>query len=307
VGADKSTPGQRLVPVLAGGGTRLAVHVGVLAALRDLGKRYDRLVGVSGGSIVAALHAAGMSPPRLLELLLDVDFTRFRGRSLVELVRRGGLCSGDVFEQWIDDLLEGRRFADMDLDLVVVATDVCAGKPVVFERRTTPSLKVAHAVRCSMGIPLLFSFQPWEGGLLVDGSILSEDALHADWSGDGTPVFLFRMRGEAESRPASINRWFPLSGYVYMLIRTFMTTISREFIDARHWPRTVVIETGHYSPLEFRFDRSQKEDQYRRGYATTMQILPFKLDAPAGDAPAAAPIPSSGAAAMTAGSDHVPQ
>ena len=78
----------RLVPVLAGGGTRLPAHVGVLAALDELGIRYTQLVATSGGSIVAALHAAGWPPARLLDLALDVDFARFRGRSLIELVWR---------------------------------------------------------------------------------------------------------------------------------------------------------------------------------------------------------------------------
>jgi len=59
-----------------------------------------------------------------------------------------------------------------------------------------------------MGIPLLFSFQPWEGALLVDGSILSEDALHRDWATDGTPVCVFRLRSEAEGQPLPLNRWF---------------------------------------------------------------------------------------------------
>jgi NTE family protein len=129
-----------------------------------------------------------------------------------------------------------------------------------------------------MGIPLLFSFQQWEGGLLVDGSILSEDALHRDWSGDETPTCVFRMRSEAESRPQPVSRWFPLVGYVNMLIRTFMTTISREFIDAKYWPRTVVIDTGPFSLLEFKFDRAQKEELYRRGYEITRQVLPLKFD-----------------------------
>ena len=149
---------------------------------------------------------------------------------------------------------------------------------MIFDRRTTPDLKVSHAVRCSMGIPLLFSFQPWEGGLLVDGSILSEDALHRDWSGDGTPVCLFRMRSEAETRPMPLNRLFPLSSYINMLIRTFMTTISREFVDARYWPRTVVIDTGPCSLLEFKLDRAQKSDLYRRGFQTTCEILPLKFE-----------------------------
>ena len=100
----------RLVPVLTGGGTRLPVHVGVLAALAELSVTYQRLVGVSGGSIVAALRAAGWTPARLLDLVFEIDFVRFRVRSLLELVLRGGLSSGAVFERRLDGLLEGRRF-----------------------------------------------------------------------------------------------------------------------------------------------------------------------------------------------------
>ncbi len=267
----------RLVPVLTGGGTRLPVHVGVLAALQELGARYRRLVGVSGGSIVAALHAAGWTPARMLELAYEINFAQFRGRSLIELVLRGGLSSGNVFERWLDGVLEGRCFQDLDLDLAVVATDVRASRPVVFERATNPTLKVARAVRFSMGIPLLFSFQPWEGALLVDGSILSEDALHRDWATDGTPVCVFRLRSEQGGPVPPMHGWVPLVGYTHMLIRTFMTTISREFVDAKHWPRTVVIDSGPLSPLEFRLDREQKSDLYRRGYQTTRTILPVKF------------------------------
>lgn len=273
-----STEALRIVPVLAGGGTRLPVHVGVLAALRELGVCYRRLVGVSAGGIVAAFRAAGLSPAKLLDLALEVDFSRFRGRSLIELALHGGLSSGADLERWLDGVLEGRRFADLDLDLAIVATDVRFSRPVVFERCSTPDVKVSHAVRCSMGIPLLFSFQPWQEGLLVDGSILSEDVLHRDWAGDGTPVCVFRVRaGLADAAPQPLNRWFPLRGYLHMLIRTFMTTISREFVDAEHWPRTIVVDSGHHSLLAFRMDHAQKTDLYRRGFETTRTVLPHKF------------------------------
>nr|WP_206171836.1 patatin-like phospholipase family protein [Thiorhodococcus mannitoliphagus] len=42
--------GLRVVPILAGGGTRLPVHVGVLKALEDLGVVTEHIVGVSGGA-----------------------------------------------------------------------------------------------------------------------------------------------------------------------------------------------------------------------------------------------------------------
>ena len=266
-----------LVPVLAGGGTRLPAHVGVLAALADFGISVPSYVGVSGGSIVAALAAAGWPPPRLLRLALDTDFRRFRGRSLWQLARRGGLSSGEDFERWLDELLEGRRFRDLPKDLAVVATDVHTSQPVVFSRKTTPDERIARAVRCSMGIPLLFAFQPYRDHLLVDGSILSEDALQRDWSGDGTPVCFFRLRGEPDTRPLSTAGLFPLPAYVSMLIRTFMTTLSREFVDARHWPRTVVVEVGSYSPIDFALREADKHELYACGYETVRNILPFKF------------------------------
>ena len=270
--------GLHLVPVLAGGGTRLAAHVGVLAALDDLGVRYARIVGVSGGSIVAALRAAGWSPARMLELVLDINFARFRGRSLVELIQRGGLSSGDGFEEWLDTQLEGKSFVDLAIDLAVVATDVRSGR-----HRDIRSANHARSQGVARGALLdgysaAVFVSTVEGGLLVDGSILSEDALHRDWSGNGTPVCLFRMRSEAETRPMPLNRLFPLSSYINMLIRTFMTTISREFVDARYWPRTVVIDTGPCSLLEFKLDRAQKSDLYRRGFQTTCEILPLKFE-----------------------------
>ncbi|URI06821.1 patatin-like phospholipase family protein [Aquincola tertiaricarbonis] len=277
---EPESPPLRLVPVLAGGGTRLPAHVGVLTALHRMNVELPRLVGVSGGSIVAALHAAGWSPERLRTLALDIEFSRFKGFSLYQLFFHGGLTSGDTFERWLDDLLGGVCFKDLPLDLAVVATDVRRSEPVVFDREHTPDYRVARAVRHSMGIPLLFAFQPHGDKLLVDGSILSEDALHRDWAGDNTPVCLFRLRGErapSDDEAPPRRPLFPLPGYILMLIRTFMTTISREFVNARHWPRTVVVDVGRHSPVNFKLTRADKEDLFQRGLGTVMEVLPMKF------------------------------
>jgi NTE family protein len=268
----------QLVPVLAGGGTRLPAHVGVLNALQELGVHYDKIVGVSGGSIVAALHAAGWSTSRMRDLAMDVPYQRFRGFSLYQLLFHGGLTSGNGFEQWLDDLLEGVRFKDLPMELAVVATDVKRCQPVIFDRHVTPDYPVSKAVRHSMGIPLLFAFQQYGDAVLVDGSILSEDALQRDWAGDGTPVCVFRLRGDDAGAPIA-KGWFPLPSYLHMLVRTFMTTVSREFVDIRHWPRTVVVDVGPRSPVDFKMTREDKEDLYKRGYDTARSIMPFKFPA----------------------------
>jgi NTE family protein len=270
---------QHVVPIFAGGGTRLPAHVGILQALLEFNAKFDHLVGVSGGSIVSSLFAAGLPMDEIKNIALSTDYNQFREFSLFKLVRNGGLSSGDVFENWIDNLLGGKTFEELKYNLHIVATDVIRGAPVIFDKENTPKVKVSLAVRFSMSIPLVFSFKTFGKNLMVDGSILSEDALHRDWAKDGTPVLCFRLRGEHELDEIKINRFFPIVNYVTLLIRTFMTTISREYINDAFWHNTVVVNIGQLSAVDFNMTTEQKEHLYSRGYLTAKEILPIKIKA----------------------------
>ncbi|WP_085300398.1 patatin-like phospholipase family protein [Cognaticolwellia mytili] len=265
-----------IVPILAGGGTRLPAHIGVLQALKDLGINFSHLVGVSGGSIIASLYATGLSIAEIKHIAVTTNYNQFRGFSLVSLIRNGGLSSGDAFEQWVDHHLKGKTFADLDHNLHIVATDVKTGRPVIFNRNRTPGMKISLAVRFSMSIPLVFSFKSFGKHLMVDGSILSEDALHRDWAMDGTPVLCFRLRGEHEYNELKTNGLFPIVNYVTLLIRTFMTTISREYINDAFWHNTIIINTGLSSAVDFGLSKEKKMTLFDIGYQTAMEIVPIK-------------------------------
>ncbi|MBW8190446.1 patatin-like phospholipase family protein [Neiella marina] len=266
-----------LVPIFAGGGTRLPAHIGILAALKDLDITFDRIVGVSGGSIISALYASGKSLAEIKHIAMTTDFNQFKGFSLISLMRNGGLCSGDKFESWLDKQLAGVCFKDLPMDLHVVATDVRNGVPVVFDKTLTPNEKVSRAVRFSMSIPLIFAFKSYDNHLMVDGSILSEDALHRDWAEDGTPVVCFRLRGDGDEKPLETGGMFPVVNYVLLLIRTFMTTISREYVNDKFWHRTVVVNTGNTSPVDFHLSDDDKERLYQVGYETALNVVPAKV------------------------------
>jgi NTE family protein len=268
--------GMSIVPILSGGGTRLPAHVGVLAALQDMGVSYTHLAGVSGGSVVAAMRAAGRSVPELVELFRGEDFRSFRGKSLLRLMTHGGLSSGKAFQAWLNAQLGGVRFKDLELDLHVVAADVLSGKPVIFDRQQTPKVYVAAAVRASMGIPLLFSYLPWRGKVLVDGSILEENVLRRDWAGDGTPAINFRLR-VGQGRDAEVQPELARSDYLAFLLRTFLATLSREYVADRNWDNTVLIDTGPSFPAEFSLSLAEKMELFDQGYNTTREILPQKL------------------------------
>jgi NTE family protein len=268
----------RIVPIFSGGGTRLPCYIGILQALQELDLNFLHVVGVSGGSIVAALLADGRSRDDLKKLALDTDFKQFKGFSLFNLIRTGGLSSGDTFERWIDSELEGRTFSQMKLDLHVLATDINGGGPVVFNKANTPDIKVSAAVRYSMSIPLLFSFKTFKNHVMADGVILAEDALHQDWSGQGIPVICFRLKSEHEDKPVKKRRIFPLISYIMMLIQTFMSAMSREYVHAQYWHNTVLINTGNISSVDFSLPIEKKLQLLEQGYNTVMAVIPQKFD-----------------------------
>jgi NTE family protein len=265
-----------MVPVLAGGGTRLPAHVGAIAALNQLGVGFEHIVGVSGGSIVAALIAVGKNIEEIKQLALNVDFRQFRGYSLYQLLFYGGLSSGVQLEKWMYRQIGDVKFSDLSIGLNIVATDVRTGRPVIFNKELTPMLNVVEAVRCSMGIPLLFTFKEHSGKVIVDGSILAEDALRKNWSGDGAPVCFFRIRSNS---PTVIGKQKTpaLPSFLAMVIRTFMTTISREYIHDAYWNSTIVIDSESISPVEFSLSKENKEKLFSHGFDTTMKYFPEKF------------------------------
>ena len=273
----KQTSKQQIVPIFSGGGTRLTAHIGIFKALDDLNLEFNNIVGISGGSIVSALVCCGRSLDDIKQLAVNTDFRQFKGYSIYKLLKDGGLSSGDKFEQWMDEQLSGKTFADIELNLNIVATDVNGGGPVIFNKENTPLMKISEAVRFSMSIPLVFSFKPYKEHLLVDGAILSEDALFRDWSGDNTPNVCFRLKSQQKPVIRKRHAFFQLPEFVFMLIRTFMTALSREYVNADNWHNTIVIDTGTTSAVDFNLTAEDKERLFQAGYHSAIEFIPQKL------------------------------
>jgi NTE family protein len=178
----------------------------------------------------------------------------------------------------MDKHLQGKTFSDIPYALNILATDVNGGGPVIFNREFSPNLKISKAVRFSMSIPLIFSFKSYKHHILVDGAILSEDALYKDWANDGSQVICFRLKSEQVADRKFKKSWFPLKQYVMMLVRTFMTAMSREYVHDQYWKNTIVINTGQLSPVDFNITLEQKEQLYSIGYETAYKFIPNRID-----------------------------
>ena len=268
----------KIVPIFSGGGTKLSAHIGILDAMNTLNIDFKHIVGVSGGSIISSLYCTGMPLSEIKRLAIETNFKKFRGFSLITLLLQGGLSSGDAFERWMDQKLEGKTFNDIAKDLHILATDVNGGGPIVFNKENSPDLKISKAVRFSMSIPIFFSFKSYKDHILVDGAILSEDAIFKDWGGDGTPLICFRLKSDQVTDKPFKKSWLPIVQYVMMLIRTFMTAMSREYVHDQYWKNTIIINTGKLSPVDFNMSIQEKESLYEIGYKTALEFIPKRLN-----------------------------
>lgn len=170
--------------VLSGGSVRAAAHVGVLKALEEYALEPDVVVGTSGGSIVAALYASGLSASELENLFLqyskakgEVVDLNWTGAILAlltrDLKRVTGVVRGNSLEKIIEQSLPIKRFHDLTkCQLLIPAVNLNNGQQTVFcdykklgftltngeyaDYPVRDDLSIAQAVRASISIPGVF-------------------------------------------------------------------------------------------------------------------------------------------------------
>ncbi len=195
--------------VLSGGGVKFIGLVGAVVAIMDAGYSIRRVSGVSAGSVVAAILAAGsnrLTSQEVKELAFSVPLDKWRDAGPVPvlgeawgLVRGTSLYRGDVAHDWIRGELKNlgvTSFGDLLLDeeqipearrsrLVVTVADLTSAQLVrlPWDYRRLYGLDpdeqpVAQAVRASMAIPFFYRPVKLKGvsgatSTLVDGGVLS--------------------------------------------------------------------------------------------------------------------------------------
>lgn len=169
---DSATTGRRcrLGLALSGGGARGFAHAGALAAIEEAGHRPDIIAGVSAGSVVAVLYAAGVSPRHLMEL-----FAEHKAKSFVDFrPHSGGFFSIEPFRDFIKkNLGDYRNLEELPIPTYVGATDFDRGVSVEFHTG-----EISERVRASCSIPIAFSPVTIDGTRYVDGGVLRN---HPAW------------------------------------------------------------------------------------------------------------------------------
>ncbi|MDO4190435.1 MAG: patatin-like phospholipase family protein [Bacteroidales bacterium] len=115
---------------LSGGGVKGVAHLGVIKALEEIGIKPDIISGVSAGAIVGALYADGHTPEECRDFLYDSSYFQY-----VSLGLRGkklGIASNNNLHTLLSNFLKATTFEELQIPLVVNATELYEGKNTYF-------------------------------------------------------------------------------------------------------------------------------------------------------------------------------
>lgn len=155
---------------LSGGGARGFAHAGALMAIEEAGLKPDVVAGVSAGSVIAVMYAAGVKPLQMAQLFASMSFRDFADLNF----GNGGLFNIQKFQQFVLRSLGGKlNIEDLNIPTYIGATDMDSGEAVAFS-----SGEIGPRMLASCSIPIVFKPVVIDGVHYVDGGVLRN---HPAW------------------------------------------------------------------------------------------------------------------------------
>jgi NTE family protein len=155
--------------VFQGGGVKGIAYAGAIQSLKNHNLLGDiqRVAGTSAGASVSLLLAMRYSPEEIKEIVQSTNFADFEDHwNPMSIISHYGLYKGEALLKWLEDEIEKKgmsrkaTFEDFErqgcLELRVFACNLNLKEAREFSFRKTPEVRVAEAVRASMGAPLFF-------------------------------------------------------------------------------------------------------------------------------------------------------
>lgn len=159
----QSSPKRKRVGLALGGGVaRGMAHIGIIKAFEDNNIPIDYVVGVSAGSLVGGLYAAGMDINKIrseAEKLTWGTFSKFH-------VSRKGMFSSRPVADLVRKHVGNVKFKDLKIPFAATATDILTGEGVILN---DPDLELADAIRASSTFPGVYAPVKIGQRYLIDG------------------------------------------------------------------------------------------------------------------------------------------
>lgn len=255
----------------SGSGFKFPAHVGALAAINDAGYTPIEYAGTSGGSIIAALAASGMSIEEMKALTMTRDWSDMLTFNLWSLVSNMGYCTGDVLLNWIEAMTGGKTFKDLPTRLVIMASDITNEKPFEFSLENTPDITIAEAARASAAIPLVYAPVKIGAALLMDGGMCNNIPIDKLTIDEVPRIGIQLVSQTSDLHPGS----YSIFDIVPRLIQMMMSANENTHIDLGKYEGASFsfVESGFAGSLDKNMSTSIRSQLFDIGYSATKQTL----------------------------------
>ncbi len=162
---------------LGSGSARGWAHIGVIEAIEEAGVPIHYIAGTSIGAFVGAVYATGHLGS-LKEFAIQMDWKKVI--SYFDVVfPKSGFMDGKKVHELFSIHTDAKTFADFNIPVRMVATDLKTGKKVVID-----SGNIIEGIRASVSVPGVFTPVKRGDQWLVDGGLV-----------DPVPVSVVRNMG----------------------------------------------------------------------------------------------------------------
>jgi len=279
--------------VIAGGGIKAYSSIGAIRFL-EKSTTFDKIAGVSAGSIIATLLAIGCNSYRIQSLYDSIDLSKYvlkytSAMTYIKLITKTGIYDIKEFRDSIIHTLLEEACDNGDITFediynthkkVLVISGTCINKREThyYHYISNPSMKVKEAIAISCCVPFLFTPFSWKSNTLVDGGLL-----------ENYPLYIFNDVDLPNSKIAAVtdmgvdisdntigikftdtyfhNKSDTLLNLIKCLVLTILTNNENKYMRQDYTNKTITIDTGDIESVSnFNISIEDKLILIDRGY-----------------------------------------
>jgi NTE family protein len=226
----------------------------------------------SAGAIIGMFYVLTKGDvDKMLEMSLDVPLTEIAKPDIKCLLTKFGFIDAGRFEKRIAK--DAKKVTGIDptfkelyewnpIKLYIPTYDLVTSRTIYMSVENTPDMKVSHAVRRSISIPIIMTPVDYR---YLDGSV-TEFSPHVPFLGK-TDVLEIRFR----SSPKPKHKPTSLLKYLYEIVMMFLSTR----VEYTSFPRLDIYVDDSVNIFNFSMSVDEKLNLYRIGYYQACEHLPY--------------------------------
>jgi len=255
--------------ICSSSGARAPCFVGGLEAILEKGYNIHRIAGTSGGAIIAAGYALGMTTQEMREMSPYVpykSFKDFKYKNLLSL-RNPSVYTGQELDRFYQGLFGNAVLADFKIDCRISVVTIIGKERHLISKDTHPNLPVWKAVRMSSTIPFIFPYYELDGKAVTDGSLYTQ--ISDVFPDNARPVVCLRPRADhgikktvQDVKASKLLIW----NYLKIVAEYFLDAVDNQHVPEDEWNQTIIIPTFEIGGFNFDLDPPAIQRLIQYGY-----------------------------------------